>query len=169
MEQLLGIPLKDPSLIDAFYPMIFANIINTMESYLMDAYLNVIEKNESIIESSLENIPELGKKSIKQAKLFKKIRTIKNDVKDYIINNLVFHNINRIRVLYGKVLDISFTTDLTFIMNAVLLRHDIVHRNGKDKTGKKTVITKHMIEDLIKQVRDFINEIQSQLVEKHYL
>ncbi len=39
----------------------------------------------------------------------------------------------------------------------------------KDKTGKKTVITKHMIEDLIKQVRDFINEIQSQLVEKHYL
>lgn len=49
------------------------------------------------------------------------------------------------------------------LCKAVLIRHDIVHRNGKDKEGKEHVITKEDVEQLCTQVNDFIYNIECQL------
>ena len=57
-------------------------------------------------------------------------------------------------------IDIGVIKDL---YKAVLIRHDIVHRNGKDKDGKEHVITKEDVEKLCAQVNDFIYNIECKL------
>ena len=57
-------------------------------------------------------------------------------------------------------IDIGVIKDLC---KAVLIRHDIVHRNGKDKEGKEHVITKENVEQLCAQVNEFIYNIERQL------
>ena len=49
------------------------------------------------------------------------------------------------------------------LCKAVLIRHDIVHRNGKDKEGKEHLITKEDVEQLYAQVNEFIYNIECQL------
>ena len=57
-------------------------------------------------------------------------------------------------------IDVGVIKDLC---KAVLIRHDIVHRNGKDKDGKVHVITKENVEQLCAQVNNFIYNIERQL------
>ena len=45
----------------------------------------------------------------------------------------------------------------------MLIRHDIVHRNGTNKEGKELVITKENVEQLCTQVNEFIYDIECQL------
>ncbi len=53
------------------------------------------------------------------------------------LDELSFHNIATTVAVYEKVFAMNFPkTDLRDLYRAVQRRHDIVHRNGKDTSGK---------------------------------
>lgn len=49
-------------------------------------------------------------------------------------------------------------------MKCVNIRHDIVHRNGKDKNGELRDITKSDVEEVATKVSELIDNIERQLM-----
>lgn len=52
------------------------------------------------------------------------------------------------------------------IENAIDIRHDIVHRNGKDKEGNIRNISKDDVEQLSDHILDFIYEVDTMVQNK---
>lgn len=76
---------------------------------------------------------------------------------------VVWHNFKHIIPMYKATLDIEFPENMDKYFRAVLIRHDIVHRNGKTKEGKQIPITQTDISDLIQSVKDLVQSIDLQL------
>lgn len=49
-------------------------------------------------------------------------------------------------------------------MKCISIRHDIVHRNGKDKNGNLRDISKDDVSILAQKVSDFIQNIENQFL-----
>ena len=54
--------------------------------------------------------------------------------------------------------------DVSELMKCISIRHDIVHRNGKDKNGNLRDISKDDVSILAQKVSDFIQNIENQFL-----
>ena len=54
------------------------------------------------------------------------------------------------------------------IEKAISIRHDIVHRNGKDKDGNPTVISEDNVKELAEHIDDFMQNINNQIFEQNF-
>jgi hypothetical protein len=79
------------------------------------------------------------------------------------LNELMYHNLPKVKSLYKIVFEINFPEDLSILIKGVMNRHDLVHRNGKDKDGNDITITLEMLNQLIDNVNSLIEDIESQL------
>ena len=75
------------------------------------------------------------------------------------LNNIIYHKIELVKKLYKDNIGIDIQPD-DIIIDAINIRHDIVHRNGKDKEGNPCDITKTMVEELSTHVKDYIEKIE---------
>jgi len=68
--------------------------------------------------------------------------------------------------MYKNVLGINFPEDTSNLHKAVAIRHDIVHRNGRTKSGSVHQLNKIQLLNLISDVKDFVSYINRQLLRK---
>jgi hypothetical protein len=66
--------------------------------------------------------------------------------------------------IYYDTLEIAFPKNMDLLYKAVSIRHDIVHRNGKDINGKFQNISKDDVEELVTQVKEFVAYIHRNLL-----
>ena len=69
----------------------------------------------------------------------------------------------KIKNMYKNVLSIDFPENIASIHQAIAIRHDIVHRNGKTKSGKTHKISEQNIKNLLSDVEHFIKYINQHL------
>lgn len=145
-----------------FYRLLYANVITTMETYLSDAFINTVVPDGELMRTFIESTPEFKTEKIPLADVYKAAEVIEQRAKIYLAD-VVWHNLGRIRPMYISVLGIEFGTALPQIIRGILKRHDIVHRNGKTKSGEEILITKEDVKALISMVETFIKEIDEKL------
>lgn len=75
----------------------------------------------------------------------------------------MYHNLGKIKPIYKEVLNIDLG-DISEIMKAVHIRHDIVHRSGKDKEGKFHIIKKEDVSSLVEKVSYLMSAVSSKLM-----
>jgi hypothetical protein len=74
-----------------------------------------------------------------------------------------------VRPMFKDTFGVKFPQDLKDIHKAIMVRHDIVHRNGRTKIDDVTKIaTEHELEKddvigLIHKVKSFIESVNSQM------
>lgn len=61
--------------------------------------------------------------------------------------------------MYFSVLHIDFPKDMRLIYKGIAIRHDIVHRNGKTKSGKVIIITHEDLINIMDEVNSFAETI----------
>lgn len=76
---------------------------------------------------------------------------------------LVWHNLPKIQKMYKSTLEVDFPDVQEELMRAIHVRHDLVHRAGKDKKGNVVVVSDEMVRQLAENTRTFLNSVQSQL------
>lgn len=81
------------------------------------------------------------------------------------MREIIYHHLPRVKNIYKSTLDIDLG-NISELMECISIRHDIVHRNGKDKDGNLQNINKEDIVRLASIVSDFIRNIESQFVSK---
>jgi hypothetical protein len=135
----------------------YAYIITCMETYLYTAMWETLNQHP-------ENYNNLGKGINNSAKL----STIFNKgIPKFLqqeLNNLQYHNLSQVKIHYKNAFDINFKIDIIpYILKAIGIRHDIVHRCGFSKKNIQINIVFEDINKLRENVVNFISDIDLQL------
>ncbi|WP_222838787.1 HNH endonuclease signature motif containing protein, partial [Nostoc cycadae] len=165
IEKLLEIDANS-SIKTTLNKLLFANTITAMETYLSDAFINTVTHNNDLMKKFVESTPYFCEKKYKLSDLFKWQENLKKEVTNYLLE-IIYHNVFVVKNMYKCVLDIDFPEDMELLQKAIMLRHDIVHRNGKTKTGKVIVANDENVKSNLTLIREFIDNIDQQLQSKY--
>jgi hypothetical protein len=161
LRSLIKRPIpKYRNLRQTFYRMLYSSAITALETYLCDAFQQNVIHDNSCIKRLLESVPELKDRKIPFSEL------LDSDPRERVgeyLSDIVWHNLAKIRLLYRSVLDIEFPTDSAPVYRAIAVRHDLVHRNGRTKSGLRHRFTGAQIEDVFGAIESFVAEVDKQL------
>jgi hypothetical protein len=161
IEALLKTKVEDP-VAPTFYRLLFVNVITAMETYLSDAFINTVVNSPPLMRRFIETTPEFQAEKIPLADVFKAAEQVEQRARRYLAD-VVWHHLHRVKPMYLDTFDVEFPREMGRLFRAVLLRHDIVHRNGKTKDGKEIIVTAAEVFDLIRQVETLIQQLDKQL------
>lgn len=162
IKVLEKIETLDDDIKSYIYRLLYANLITSMEVYLSDTLIKYVTENDEYLRKFTETYKPFKKLTFTTDDIFNRMDNLKDIVKREL-RKLMYHNLPKIKPIFmdSMGIDIGVIKDL---YKAVLIRHDIVHRNGKDKDGNEHVITKEDVEKLCSQVNDFIYNIECKLL-----
>lgn len=143
------------------FVMLYGHIVASIEAYLSSLFTEMILENDILLKRLVENDPIFAQQKFTIKEIYTKQAELKNDVKKYL-NDLIFHDIKKVKPLYKSVLNVDFGSDLQWLFNAVSLRHHCVHRAGYDKEGNDIDLNVESIETLIQKGTDLINLIETE-------
>jgi hypothetical protein len=143
--------------------LLFANTITTMETYLFETLKKQIITRPALLRRFVENQAHFQKEKITVSELFKKMDTITEAVIE-VIDKMTFHNLPTTIAVYKTVMDVNFPKSaISQLSKAIELRHDIIHRNGKQISGKTVIVKDNDVESLIQLVTEVIRDIDKQV------
>ncbi|MGE8019349.1 HEPN domain-containing protein [Peribacillus frigoritolerans] len=163
LELLLTTQIHQEKQKQLFNNMIYANIITALETYLSDAFINTVISQKNYIKRFIKTFKDYKHIKFEYSSIFESYEEIEATVTKTLLD-VIYHNIFKVKGMFKDTLEVDFPKDLTTLAKAISVRHDIVHRNGKDKTGKIHTISVDEIESLISNVKDFVKHINTQLI-----
>ena len=161
IERLLKTKVED-SVLPTFHRLLFVNVITAMETYLSDAFINTVVNSPHLMRRFIETTREFHAEKIPLADVYKAMEQVEQRARSYLAD-VVWHHLHRVKPMYRDTLNIEFPAEMGPLFRAVLLRHDIVHRNGKTKDGEEIIITSAEVLNLIRQVEVFIQQLDKQI------
>ena len=146
--------------------MVFTQGIAAMEAYLGDALKNGVLGDSAATRKMLVEDKDLSKISISLADIAANPMIVRDTVSKHL-SNLIYHKLAHITELYRVAFGISMWPNKDTsgkLFAAINLRHDCVHRNGKDKEGNElTSITREYVNDILDAARAMVVHIEGGL------
>ncbi len=145
--------------------LLFVNVITALETYLSDVFISAVGNDKALLRQFVETTPEFKAEKIAVSEVFKTAEEIEKRARSYLMD-VVWHHLNRVKPMFKDTLDLSFPDDMSDLFKAVLIRHDLVHRNGKKKDGGDHDISEKSVNDLIEKARSFVDHLDSRWAKK---
>jgi len=145
---------------ETVHNMISAYCISILEAFLSEYLIVKVLNNNILLRNLIEKITDFKKETFSMDQIYRKYDDIKIYARAFL-SNLSYHNLSKIGKIYEQVFGIKFPMDIGFVYKMIDRRHDIIHRNGKNKDGLKIVSSKNDIKQLlfdINKLAEFINE-----------
>jgi hypothetical protein len=165
VDNLVKAKFDNPQMKSTLNNLLFANTIAAMETYLSDAFINTVSNNPELIRKFMETTPAFNEKKYKLSEIYTWLEDTQKAATQYLLD-IIYHNIFVVKNMYKCTLDIDFPEDMEAIQKAIMLRHDIVHRNGKTKNGEVLQITEQVVLSNVELINGFITHVDRQLKEK---
>jgi RiboL-PSP-HEPN len=141
-----------------FLRMLYANVITALESFLCDCFVSEIQHDEKLKRKLIERTEKFQSAKIPMSDVFKLYEDIDRVVNEFLLQEISWHNLPRVLLLFRNVLGVKYDDKMKeSLIRAIKIRHDIVHRNGKDIDGNEIVITKKQIRQLLNLVWVFLD------------
>jgi len=160
IQKLVEIQSIDKSLQPHFFNMLYSSVITSLETYLSDALKFHLSNNEEFLIRFVETFKDFKNIKCDFNDIFNLCNSIENRVEESL-SILLYHNLPKIKGIYKATFQIDFQP-IDEIMNAISIRHDLVHRNGKKSDGTHHIITQEDIKKLSNQVLLFVENIEKQ-------
>jgi hypothetical protein len=142
----------------------FSSVIASLESFLWETVVYWVDHDEATVIAIVKKIPVFRDKPLKLGEIFERGENLKNEVKAHL-QNLVWHRWEQVAPLFEMGLGIG-KPGLGQFDNALLKRHDIVHRSGFTKTGVRVYANETEIHDLCEQILQFATGINEKLANR---
>ena len=144
--------------------MLHAHIVSATESFISSTFISEVTNSEKLLQKLVESDPELGKRKFTLKEIYQTHENLKIIIASYL-KGLIFHRLDKIKPMYKMVMGIDFG-DISWLFEAVKIRHDCVHRAGYDKEGEKVSITKDSILKLSNKCDNFCENIARRIISK---
>lgn len=158
IETVNGLSEKDKKVM---HPMLYVNLIASMEAYLADTFIRSVLENEEYKRKFVKTFKDFERQQIPLRAIYEKMDGMEKFISD-ALRDVVYHNLGKVRKMYKDTLDVDLG-NIGELMKAISKRHDIVHRNCKDKEGNNVRVNKEDVEELYKQVTEFVKKIDIQI------
>lgn len=139
----------------------YAGLVTHLEAYLYGVFVKKILTDRTSYKDFIEKFLDFKTEKFTLNQFFEVKATLDKKVKK-ALSELMYHNLHKIKPIAEKVFKIA-VPDISEIMKIVNLRHDIVHRNGKNMDGEEIAISVEsykVARDLISQ---FVEEFENQV------
>ncbi len=146
------------------YKLLYANAITSMESYLSETLKREVLRNEDSIRRFTETYKPFSNENVCLMELFKMKEQMPSIIST-ILKNLMYHNLVKLKPIFKEALDIDLGA-IGPLCKAVEIRHDLVHRNGKNYEGVEHNIEEHDVRDVLNLVKDLVKSVDEQLATK---
>lgn len=133
--------------------LLFVNVITAIETFLSDAFISKVMGTRKYFEAFVKTNPDFKQQKFALSEILDAMDQLESTVKTHLLE-VVWHNLKRVSEMYKATLSVDFPSELGDIYRAILKRHDIVHRNGKDKDGNAIFVNR---EDVLKLIGDVEN------------
>lgn len=162
VRSLAAVPLPDARLEQARLRMLHVSAITAMESFLAAAFIRPVLASDGFKRRFIETQAGQQQKTVVRATVCTRPERLEDEIKD-TLGGLSWHNLRRVRRLYRNVLDVEIQGETDALADAVQVRHDIVHRNGKDKAGGIHGLTQLELELLLRRVESLVASVHAQM------
>lgn len=156
--------VSDPKAKKTLSRNLYVGVIACLETYLSDAFINTVLSNENNLRSFFTSFKDFREQKLGMNELLDSASKAEEIAKKAMLE-VIYHNLPKVSKMYEGTLNIEFPK-FSEIQKAVSIRHDLVHRNGKNKDGIEISIDSSNVDDIISKVESFISEIDQKLKEK---
>lgn len=161
LKRLNEVELGDAELEGIQKRLIFIGVFGTLETYLSDTFITKALNHENYFRNFVESYPEFRQRKFDLKNIYVELDKLKETVKRSMLD-VIYHDLPKVREMYHATFKMDFPV-LKPLMPYVIIRHDVVHRNGKSKEGEVRRIDKKAVTDLISMVERFVTEIEAKL------
>jgi hypothetical protein len=143
--------------------LLFAQQVTALEAYLGDTLFKAVNKDREAMKRLVTADKNLNALKFTLSDIAANPDIFSTTVTEYL-RSLVFHDLERVDFLYRAVFGsgiLKEDIDKGKLFAAVRYRHDCVHRNCLDKTGKRlTVFTKKYVQETADLMRAFVDRVE---------
>ena len=150
----------------AFLRMNYAAAITALETYLSDAFFDSVITSDDKLNRLFRTDPEFASKKYSIDDAMTWATTFIEKALEHL-QKVVWHNVARVAHLYRNVLAVEIPIDDEEIQRAIAIRHDIVHRNGRTKSGRSIIREETEIDKILSKICDYVADIDRQFSAKN--
>lgn len=161
LKELLKVELNNPQLEKTFLKQIYIGGVTAMETFLSDTFVILTLENDDNLRRFVMFFPEYKKTSFNLSDIFEKYDSIKDVAKSSMLD-IIFHNLAKVKLMYNRTFNIEFPP-INEVAKCVAVRHDLVHRNGRTKTGTYHILKVDDVMNAIETIDTFVKEIALRL------
>lgn len=148
VESLLSLDIEDDVKF-SMHVMLYGLVVAAVEAYLSSTFIHNVTNSERLIRKLVETDPAFSRRTFTLKKIFEEKESLKLTVANHL-KELIFHDLKKIKPMYRSVFGYDFG-DITWLFQAVLVRHHCVHRAGYDKDGNKIAVSHEVLRGLVEK------------------
>lgn len=146
---------------DSLSKMLFSHTITLLETYLQDTMLEITARSPSAYKKFVEGYTPFSKENVTvRSVLLGSRNQFDNKVKD-TLNGLMWHNLVKVKPLFQLVGVPSL--EIGQMIKFISVRHDLVHRNGRNKKGDDVQVNDRLLYNCIDEAVKVVDSIESQI------
>lgn len=122
----------------AQFRMLYANHIAIMEAYLCDRLIDLVAYDHEVLREFVLKHKNLKSMTVSIHSVLGNPSIARKSAIDYL-RNFLYHKLNDVAGIYRDAFDIDIFSNVArkeALAEMVKVRHDLVHRNGRDKNGR---------------------------------
>jgi len=143
----------------SLFVMLYGHVVAAVEAYLASTFIHKVTNSEELIRKLVETDPVFSNMKFSLQEIYEKQESLKLTVATYL-KKLIFHKLNKIKPMYKSVLNHEFG-DITWLFDAIEVRHHCVHRAGLDIEGKKVELSAHSINELVENATLLVISVEN--------
>ncbi|MDN7176983.1 HEPN domain-containing protein [Caballeronia sp. SEWSISQ10-4 2] len=147
------------------HQMAHGSMIAALEAYLSDTLKFWLEADEQVLRRFVATNKDFQSQSLTLSEIFVRFDKLKESVKDYL-STFMWHRLDKVKPILKATFQIDLP-DISMLMAAVKVRHDIVHRAGRDADGNLVILSKVDVQSLRDECKAFAEAINQSLEGKY--
>jgi hypothetical protein len=161
---LLAQPIEAPPDKTNLHRLLYINVITILECYLSDFFISHVREDRKLLRKLIETTPTFKKQKLTVNKVFETMEVIDKRADSYL-TGLVWHRLKDVSALYERVLGVSFPPDMIALRNAIGVRHELVHRNGRKRDWTEHEVGESEIHGVVKLAEILVDHIEERWLE----
>ena len=158
LKKLNSVKLENRDLQKILQKQIFSGSITCLEDYLSSTLIKEVLNDKNNFKNFVYSYKNFKKRKFELNEIYSELNSLEDTTKKELLD-IIYHDLRKVRGIYKDSLKINFP-EIKDLMSIIIKRHDIVHRNGKDKNGIIIEISKEIVDDTLNKVSFFIEQLE---------
>lgn len=139
----------------------YGAVITALETYLWETLVFWLDEDDRVLQGIVTRFEAFSSRQLTLGDIFKRTAGLKQEVRGFL-QKLVWHRWKDVAKLYEAAFGFK-PPPFSAFESAILVRHDIVHRNSQNADGEPIPVTAAEIDALAVAVEVFATALEAQL------